>query len=368
MREIYAILLLLTTSVSGFTQSLNSWTADTSRIRIIFAGDMMGHMPLVSSAYVDSSKTYNYLPIFDYVKQYVSSADLAVVNLEVTLAGPPFSGYPQFSSPDALANALKEVGFDLLITANNHSLDRGKKGVERTIKVLDSLQILHTGTFKDSIDKSKSNPIIIKKNSFTIAFLNYTYGTNGIKVQSPNIINYIDTADIRRDISNSRKLAEFVIVTTHWGIEYERSPNNEQRRIAEFMRKCGANAIVGSHPHVIQTMQKLYNANDSSEFVPVIYSLGNFVSNQRERYRDGGIIYELCLEKTNTVTKIESYGFLPVWVYRGTLNSKAKYQLIPPSQCDVAAKALNMDDQNKQKCLEFFNDTRQHLNNMTEVK
>jgi poly-gamma-glutamate synthesis protein (capsule biosynthesis protein) len=353
------------TSKVGDTSNLRV-IKDTSRLRIVFAGDMMGHMPLVSSTYNDSLKTYDYSPIFTYIKPFISSADLAVVNLEVTLAGPPFSGYPQFSSPDALANCLKEVGFNVLITANNHSLDRRKKGVERTITVLDSLQILHTGTFKDSVEKNRSYPLIVNKNNISVAFLNYTYGTNGIQVQSPNIINYIDTAEIRKDIKKCQGKVDFIIVTTHWGVEYERFPNNEQRKLADFIRKCGANAIVGSHPHVIQPLQKIYNVKDSSDYIPVLYSLGNFVSNQRDRYTNGGIIYELDLEKVIS-TKIKSYGYLPVWVFKGIIDGKTSYRLIPRSFYEDAVKSCHMDAQSKQDCQEFFKDTNQHLQNMVEI-
>jgi poly-gamma-glutamate synthesis protein (capsule biosynthesis protein) len=226
---------------------------------------------------------------------------------------------------------------------------------------------MHTGTFKDSAERSKSYPLIVKKNDISIAFLNYTYGTNGLKVQPPNIINYIDTALVRKDIKKCQGLVDFIIVTVHWGIEYERFPNYDQRKAADFMVQCGANAIVGSHPHVIQPMQKIYNPKDSLDSIPVLYSLGNFVSNQRERYRDGGIIYELNIEKTNT-TKIKSCAYLPVWVYRGYIGGKMSYKLIPYFSYDEAVKTINLDAQGKQKCLEFFNDTSQHLGNMAEVK
>ena len=373
MRAMIGLLLMLVSfsSAAQGTPAVNDTShlqinTDTSRLKIVFAGDMMGHMPLVSSTYNDSLKTYDYSPIFEYIKPYISSADLAVVNLEVTLAGSPFSGYPQFSSPDALANCLKDVGFDVLITANNHALDRGKKGVVRTIIVLDSLHILHTGTFKDSAEKNRSYPLIVNKNNISVAFLNYTYGTNGIKVQAPNIINYIDTAEIRKDIKKCQGKVDFIIVTTHWGIEYERFPNIEQRKVADFIRKCGANAIIGSHPHVIQHLQKVYDRKDSTDFIPVLYSLGNFVSNQRDRYTNGGIVYELDLEKV-AFTKIKSYGYLPVWVFKGMINGKTSYKLIPRFSYDAAIKACHLDTQNKQDCQQFFKDTSQHLENMTEI-
>lgn len=362
------LFLLLQFCFSGYSKEAYRLSSDTSRLKIVFAGDMMGHMPQISAAYNDTSKTYDYTPVFEYVKTYITSADLAVVNLEVTLAGKPYSGYPQFSSPDQLADNLKKVGFDMLITANNHCVDRGKQGLERTIQVLDSAHIPHTGTFKDSTDKQKNNPLFMVKNNISLAFLNYTYGTNGISVQSPNLVNYIDTANIRRDIDVCKAHhADFIIVTLHWGIEYERYPNAAQRSVATFIRNCGANAIIGSHPHVIQPVERFYHAHDSTDYFPVVFSLGNFVSNQRDRYKDGGLIFELNLEKT-TATKTSSCLFLPVWVYRGTIKGKTDYRLIPPFKFEQASSALSIPAADKTKCNEFFADTRLHLNNLKEVK
>ena len=340
---------------------------DTLRLRIIFAGDMMGHMPVVNAAYVDSLKAYDYTQFLEYVKPYTSAVDLGVVNLEVPLAGPPYSGYPEFSSPDALIDGLKSNGFGVFITANNHSLDRGKQGFERTLAMLDSFKIQHTGTFRDSAEMHKLNPLIVEKNKLKLAFLNYTYGTNGFKVHKPNIENYIDTAKIRKDITLSRaQQVDFVIVTFHWGNEYERFPSKEQQAIAEFTRQCGADAIFGSHPHVIQTIDVLRNTNDSTEYFPIVYSVGNFVSNQRDHYRDGGIIFELELEKIKSA-KVKSFHYLPVWVYKGMIKNKMGYRLIPPFMFDNAVRELNISDSDQQKCKDFYNDTRIHLSNVPEA-
>src|SRR5690606_14556216 len=138
---------------------------------------IMGHDSQIASAFDAATKTYDYASCLAYMKPYIESADIAFGNLEVTLAGPPYKGYPQFSSPDALAVALKEVGFDVLVTANNHSVDRGRQGIERTIRVLDSLGIPHTGTFPDEVSRLNEYPLILIKNGFTLALLNYTYGT-----------------------------------------------------------------------------------------------------------------------------------------------------------------------------------------------
>ncbi len=167
---------------------------DTSSVTIVFAGDIMGHDTQIEGALDSISGTYNYKPTFQYISNYITDADIAVANLEVTLAGPPYSGYPQFSSPDELAEEIKEAGFDILVTANNHALDRGEAGLKRTLDMLDSLGFYRAGTYRDSIEQASIHPLIIEKNSIRIALLNYTYGTNGLKIKPPLRINRIDTA------------------------------------------------------------------------------------------------------------------------------------------------------------------------------
>jgi poly-gamma-glutamate synthesis protein (capsule biosynthesis protein) len=369
-RNLTFLLLLVLSIVSCHSQEVVKKMAevpDTTRLRIAFAGDMMGHMPVVNAAYVDSLKAYDYSPFFEYVRPYASDIDLGIVNLEVPLAGTPYSGYPEFSSPDALINGLKSIGFRVFMTANNHSLDRGKQGLERTVEILDSFKIQHTGTFRDSAEMRRLDPLIIEKNKIRLAILNYTYGTNGFKVQKPDIENYIDTAHIRWDIALSKSQnVDFIIVIFHWGNEYERLPTKEQRVIGEFVRKCGADAVIGSHPHVVQPVEVLRNVNDSTEYFPIVYSLGNFVSNQRDRYRDGGIIFELDLEKVKA-TRIKSFHYMPVWVYKGIINKKIGYRLIPPFMFDDAVRELNISEADQQKCRDFYNDTRAHLSNVPEM-
>ena len=340
---------------------------DTTRLRILLAGDMMGHVPLFQSCLMDDG-TYDYSPIFTDVKPYISKYDLAIVNLEVTLAGKPYSGYPQFSSPDAVAKGLKDAGFNVLINANNHAVDKGKAGVERTIRVMDSLEFIRTGTFLSPEDKQNHYPLFLEKNHIKIAILNYTYGTNGNTLKGPDLINYIDTAEIRKDIQKCHESqTDFILVTFHWGIEYERIPSDNQRKIAEFVRLLGADAIIGSHPHVVQTIENLPSFHYLGSNVPIVYSMGNFVSNQRERYKDGGIMVELDVIKVHHVVRTSCY-YMPVWVYRGVYNEKTVYRLFVPEKLDKEAEFYNLDDKEKQKAQEFFDDTKEHLFNIPLIQ
>jgi poly-gamma-glutamate synthesis protein (capsule biosynthesis protein) len=339
---------------------------DTSRLSLVFAGDIMGHDEQITGAWDDSMDGYNYEPTFRYVRSFIEQADIAIGNLEVTLAGKPYKGYPQFSSPDALAVAARDAGFDVFIQANNHALDRGQAGFRRTLLMLDSLNIIHTGTFSDSSKRQLQYPLILEKKGIRVALLNYTYGTNGINIPRPFIINRIDTFQIRQDL-NKACLAnpDFVIVTIHWGEEYQRFENRTQQNLAGFMLKHGADAIIGSHPHVIQPV-KSYPGTDSTINHMVVYSLGNFVSNQRAQFKDGGILVEMKLIKTSARTRVEDFSYLPTWVHRIDHPGKSTFQVIPVSFYENNTALIRLSDHDRYKISLFANDTREHLKNIKE--
>jgi poly-gamma-glutamate synthesis protein (capsule biosynthesis protein) len=343
--------------------SVHSQSPDTSRLRMIFAGDLMGHDGQIKSAWDESSKTYQYDTCFSQIRDLVSSADIAVLNLEVTLAGEPYKGYPQFSSPDAVAIAAKNAGFDVFISANNHALDGGKKGVNRTIDILTANGIIRTGTFKDSIQRQTEYPLIIEKNNIRLAILNYTYGTNGLVASKPNIVNYIDTALIKRDIAKAL-LAEpdYILATLHWGLEYQRTENQQQRDLARFLLKNGVDGIIGSHPHVIQPVRKYYNhPEDSSFYNLVVYSLGNFISNQGERYRDGGIMVEFEIQKT-AKTKVTDLKIHPVFVYKPPKPGGGEYfVLLPTNDYRNMISRFKMPEGDRFYFDTFREDTEEHL-------
>ena len=161
------------------------------RITLLFVGDLMQHRAQIDAARTSDGK-YDYSPCFSLVKEEISRADIAIGNLEVTLGGKPYQGYPTFSAPDEYLQAIKDAGFDVLLTANNHCLDRGKTGLERTITQIESFSIPYAGTYRNAIERKQLYPLFIRKKGFCIAMLNYTYGTNGIKASAPNIVNYID--------------------------------------------------------------------------------------------------------------------------------------------------------------------------------
>lgn len=344
-------------------------SSDSSMVTIAFTGDIMGHTPLIEAMYQPGSRTYDYHIVFQHVKEYFKQCDWVVGNLEVTLAGPPYTGYPNFSSPDALLYALIDAGYNTLTTANNHTYDKGKSGLIRTLNILDSLQMPHTGTYRDGLEHDQQTPFIWESsNGIRIALLNYTYGTNGIKVLKPNVVNMIDTAIMRQDLAKAREnYVDFSIVSIHWGDEYQRKENATQQRIAQFAADHGADLIIGSHPHVLQPMKIITPGTDSTKHVPVFYSLGNFISNQRDIYRDGGIIAEVRLVKKAGSTYIYSMRYIPTWVYKKE-SIPLSFTIIPVSKAEAFPDNFKFSSADSIKLSRFASDTRLLLNNMTELK
>ncbi|MEX1002313.1 MAG: CapA family protein [Crocinitomicaceae bacterium] len=330
---------------------------------LLFLGDIMGHGPQIKAAYDDDQKKYSYDKTFLYVRDIISEADYAIGNLEVTLAGPPYSGYPQFSSPDELAVACKEAGLDILVTSNNHSCDRGGKGIVRTIKVLDSLGIMHTGTFCDMEDREKHHPLFIENDCMSIAILNYTYGTNGLPYPEPTIVNLLNEELMKKDleIAKSRNVDK-IIVVTHWGSEYKLQPVQYQIDHGRFLFENGADIVIGSHPHVLEKMvwEKQKDSVRQKERL-IVYSLGNFVSNQRKRYTDGGAMFKLTLQKEGEETFIKNCGYFLTWVYTPEEEGKRQYYVLP------AAKYENKPDffdtvESFNKMKSFLEDSRALFN------
>lgn len=334
-------------------------------ITMFFGGDMMGHQGMITAAWNQAEGRYSYSHWFRYVKSHIAAADFSVANLEVTLAGAPYKGYPQFSSPDPFAVGLKEAGLDLLITANNHSQDRGRKGLERTLKVLDSVGIPHTGTFRDPAERQKNYPWITEIRGLRIAVLNATYGTNGLVVQKPNIVNLLDTAEIRKDIRTARERgAQFVIVTLHWGLEYQRQESPEQMRLARWLVSKGADAIIGMHPHVVQPLKILKDDRDTTRKIPVAFSLGNYISNQRERFRDGGIGLMLRVIVDGGIPRWHSWGYIPVWCQAGGV--PFGFYPVPVSRFEKDSAAFSMTASEIARMKQFAADTRSLLKDVPE--
>jgi len=281
--------------------------------------------------------TYDFSSSFRYVAPILQEADLAIGNLELTLPGrQPYAGYPNFRAPDTLAGTLKDAGFDVLVTANNHANDSGRRGILHTLDALYKRDVLYTGTFADSLERDTTYPLLIDRNGFRLALLNYTYGTNDPHISEPCIVNMIDTAQMKRDLERThRQNPDLTIVYMHWGDEYHLDENEEQSQLAHRLFHWGADLIVGAHPHVVQPVKLLHDyRNGQMRRGLVAYSLGNFISGQIKENTDVGLLLEVTLER-HPLTGAVVFGqhqYVPVWRHRGyTEEGRRTYTVIPVS-------------------------------------
>ncbi len=327
----------------------------TDTVTLYFGGDMMQHGPQIKYA-ARAGGSYDYAECFAYVKEQVESADLAVCNLEVPLAGRPYAGYPQFSAPDEYAAAIRDAGFDIIMTANNHCMDKRAKGLTRTIDMLDSLGLRHFGTYKDSIRRAADYPLMVEVKNMRIAFLGYTYDTNGIPVNKPLVVNLIDLDKIKADIRAAKeRRADVIIACMHWGVEYRTLPEQAERDLAQWMLSEGVDHIIGAHPHVIQPMELVCDTpammRDTTSFYEnccaksdtvkhlVAYSLGNYISNQSPEtvgrdFTDGGASVTLKLTKRG----LADCAYTLHWVSRPQVSGNKNYRVYP---ADVDSTLLN---------------------------
>lgn len=316
------------------TQEPEVQTPKSTTINMVFTGDIMCHNTIYNDAYNASAKTYDFSYIFENIKYHIQTADIAVGNLETTFAGSAkgYSSYPTFNTPESLAYNLKKVGFDVLSTANNHCYDSGYSGIESTIDYLDDADIAHTGTYKS---EEEQNIILIKNvKGIQIAFLSFTYGTNGITVPSDKSysVNLINEETILKQLSLAKEQnPDLICVSMHWGIEYQTSPNSEQKKLADLLFKNGADIIIGNHPHVLQSMEKREITLDdgSTKDGFVAYSLGNFLADQNKSYTRNSVILNLNITKdSDGKISINSATYTPIYTYKNTSNSSKKFKII----------------------------------------
>ena len=319
----------------------------------------MQHMPQIRAAQRDS--TYDYSSTFRYLRPFLDTADIAIFNLEATLSTGRYSGYPLFAAPVELASALRNCGVDAVTLANNHMLDRGRTGVLSTIGALDSAGIRHTGVFVDSAGYRTGTPLIFDVRGIRVALLNYTYGTNGMPVHGETIVNLIDTARIAADLTlTAEHLPDVTVVCFHWGDEYHRKPNAEQRRLAEWCHASGVDIVVGGHPHVLQPIEHHSDSVGGKRGLTA-YSLGNLVSNQRKRHRDGGILLRLDVAVCDSLPPAVEASYLPVWVYTPTVDGRREYIILPSPVADTMLVGVP----EKAAYDTFMTDTRELLRDST---
>lgn len=297
-------------------------------------GDSLCHNTQYWDAYNKETGKYDFSYVYEDIKQYTQSSDITIGSLETTFAGEErgYSNYPTFNTPDSLATALKNIGVDIISLAGNHALDYGYSGLCRTIDVLDSAGISHLGTYKTAEDQKK---LLIKNvNGLEIAFINYTYGTNGIPVPSGKdyCVNLIDKTLIKEQIEEAKdQKVDLIVACMHWGTEYRTTANSEQEELADFLFKNGVDIILGNHPHVLEPMEKRTITLDdgSSKEVFVVYALGNFTADQRDEItRDSAILNLTITKNTDGKISIDKVSYVPIYMYKNTNVSTHKFKIL----------------------------------------
>ena len=326
-------------------------------VKLVAIGDILIHQPVFRDA-ATLQGGYDFSSMFTKVKPFLEEADIAVANQETMIGGAELglSGYPLFNSPYEIGDALKDSGIDLVTIANNHTLDKGEKGIVNALNYWDSIGMAYTGAFKSEEDREAIRTVI--KNGISFSFLSYSYGTNGLPVpeDKPYLINLIDLSLIKQDVEKAKGLSDVVVVSMHWGNEYETQPNQMQLDLAKELSDMGVDIIIGHHPHVLQPMDWIQRDDGSRTFV--MYSLGNFLSAQDGLERMTGGIGGVEITKTassgTSVISLSNPSFVPTYAYH---KNKRDFTIIP---------LVQLTDSYLPNYLRHYESTQNHM--MTLIK
>ncbi|MDX8046324.1 CapA family protein [Gracilibacillus sp. S3-1-1] len=297
-------------------------------ISIAAIGDILIH----DRVYLDAwdGELYDFQPMFASIKDYLINTDITLANQESIMGGEAIglSNYPQFNSPFEIGDTLQDVGVDIVTMANNHTLDRGEQAIRNAVNYYNEIGMAYTGSFISEEDNETIRVLDVK--GITVAFLSYTYGTNGMPVpdRKDYLVNLIDKQAIENDVKKANNLADMTIVSYHFGDEYQRLPNQEQQDLAQFAADLGVEVVIGHHPHVLQPVDWVEGKDGNQTLVA--YSLGNFLSGQYELYQRIGGIFQFSAKKDGTTITVDTPVFLPTFVDFDIINDKmTDVQVIP---------------------------------------
>ncbi|MDD2397679.1 MAG: CapA family protein [Sedimentibacter sp.] len=347
-------------------------------VRIRATGDIMFHPSQLDGAYDYTTDTYDFENSFKAIRDIIREADISIANFEGTTAGNEiyaYQGYPLFNAPDEALDAIKNAGFDILSTANNHSLDTRKAGIIRTIEQIKARGMEPIGTFAE---KPETRVLIKDVKGIKFAFLSYTEMVNGLEsVLAPEdldaMVNIIDETKMKEDIAYAKdNNADVIIAFLHWGDEYSRVQAQRQEILADMLFRSGVDIILGSHPHVIQPTQTL-DYDGKTKFVA--YSMGNFISNQRvetlvpygltehvSKYTEDGIIIDIEIEKKGSTKEvsIENINYIPLWVYKGVKENGTAEHVVYPIMDYI--ESAELDEDSKARMSRSYADTMAQMN------
>ena len=332
--------LLLCSCKSVPTQS-EPKEVKTEEITLVAFGDNLLHMPVVNSGKQEDG-TYNYSHLFTHLQPKIKNADIAVMGQETIFGGAElgYSGYPLFNSPSDMGDSLVTEGFDVILHASNHVLDKGVRGIENTLAFWKQYPDVAILGINESVEKQSE--VYIKDIKGTkIAMLNYTYGANGFMPPAGKeyLIKFINEEKIQKDATLAENNADFTVAFLHWGTEYSIIPTTAQKELAQKMCAWGVDLIIGAHPHVIEPVEWIKADNGNSCLV--YYSLGNFVSRQKETRNVLGAMADVTLTVSGDTVTISDAAFVPVVThYNSTSTEFAVYPLSEYTDDLAAAHGL----------------------------
>lgn len=333
-------------------------------ISILIMGDIMQHITQLRSALrpgkdLDDPASYDYSSYFTQLKEYITRSDYSVANMEFTVGVKPYSGYPRFSAPESLAEEVAGAGIDLFLCANNHICDKGKEGIASTINLYHDMDISYTGIYRNEAEESEKNPLIAEINGIRVAFINFTYGTNGLPIPEPYIVNMMDSVHVKRVIMRAKEdSSDFIIVLPHWGEEYSLTPSGEQKRWREMLYREGIDIIIGSHPHVIQPLEIEKEKGLISRVT--LFSTGNLISNMDRENTQLGIALELRLARNRESGEKQIISAEPIYTWsarRGEFNEK--FTIIPVREF-IGKRDLFLSGNGYDKMIETYNKLNQN--------
>lgn len=339
-------------------------TTEPIRITVAAVGDVLPNESILEATRDAKTESYDFVSVFAPVAPFLEAADYTIANLETRLAGPQngYSSNPVMNSPTELAYALKSAGVDMVTTASNHSLDMGWEGIVGTLDRLDGAGLAHVGTYRSS--QERNTPMVVDIGGVQVGFLNYTASLNGLTPpaeQAAYAVNTLDSDVVAEDAMTARSWgAEVVIAFLNYGEEYEREPSEEQSEVSQEILSRGVDVIIGSHPHVVQPIAHVVQYSRSrvtSKYVA--YSLGNFLSNQRWRYSDSGLVAYVHIEKRGLRTVVTGVSYLPVYVQRSAVESVVRYRVLPVLPGGRARTDIPLTLRETERMAQVWEDLRQ---------
>lgn len=349
-------------------------------VDIMMIGDILAHEGVYNSG-LQADGTYNFDHLFKNIKSDISAADIRIVNQETILGGVELglSGYPCFNSPYEIGVAEAKAGFNVILHATNHTLDKGLTGVENCLNFWKTNYPEMAVLGINETEEDYNDIYVYNKDGFKIAILNYTYGTNGIAIPAskPYIVNMLDVDKITQDVTKAKEIADMVVVCPHWGTEYVYEPDSNQKYWTNLFLKLGVDVVIGAHPHVMEPVET-FTRDDGHQMV-VYYSLGNFVSNQDKMPRMLGGMAKVTLVKSGTDNScyVKQYSYTPIVTQKlfGT-SLITSYKLSDYNDTLASENAIRKDSGNSEFSLSYcqelcklvFGDSYDESSKMVYVK